>query len=193
MKLLDRLSRREKGWLALAAIVLLVIGINHLVLIPVNQEKRAMDQQIQAMRQQLIELTRTAERAPYVKQQFQQDWAPLTTGRSDEEVTSRLLGTVEEIAFGAGVAVIATRVVEPGTARGEGEAGEQWYRLFSMELTGHCTPESMVHFLHRLNTRDGSYRVAVLDVAPRERGADQVRFTARITQLAGSEQTSPAL
>ncbi|MCF7854548.1 MAG: hypothetical protein K9N51_07120 [Candidatus Pacebacteria bacterium] len=184
MKVLQHLSGRERTWLALAVIVVAIVVLDRVVLIPVKNNLDAMEADIQAKKAQLVGYQHSATQKPFVVRAYSRYEPYLQRVGSDEEETSRILGTIETVARSTDVKLVDAKAREP--------RGEQWYKLFNVEIKAEATVQELVKFLYKLNTSEDALRVDTLQVSVGDRGSPAVRATALITKLAGTPQTARA-
>jgi hypothetical protein len=183
--ILKNLSIRERTWLFLGVVLVVIAGIDRLVLTPVRNKGRRMDLQITVRKTELASYQhRAAQKAAY--RNALDAYASYTRRvGSDEKETSRVLGTLEGLATDASVVLVDMKPRDP-----QDQAG---FRRFAVEIEAESTPDQLIRFLRRVNATSDALRVDKLQVSAKERGSPFLRTSALISKLADSQPAVLAL
>jgi type II secretory pathway component PulM len=178
MKFLKNLSKRERTWVALAAAVILIAGIDRLVLTPVRKNIENMQQQIDIKRGELATYQRSAAARDKVDREYARYRKYLRAVGTDEKETSRILGTIEGVARVTKVNLLDTK---PRESRDEG-----WYKQFNVEIEMESTMADLTRFLYRLNQTPEALRVEKIQISARGKDSPYVRTSALVSRIAGT-------
>jgi len=178
MTMLKNLSRRERTWLLLGVLFVVIAGADRLILMPVRAKARQTDVQISATRTELAALKHNAAQKSAVSDALEAYRPYMKRLGSDEKETSWMLETIERLASTSSVTLIDTKPREPEDS--------DWYKRFAVEIEAESTPEQLVKFLRRLNTTSDALRVDRLQVSAKERDSPFVRSSALVSKITGS-------
>jgi len=173
------LSRRERLWLLLAGIVVVLAVVDKMVLVPLSQRIKETDQAIVAARAESAALGRTCAIQADVEREYTKYLAPTLSSESDEQETSHMLATVQAAATSA-------NVVLTGTSQKGAEQGG-WYRKFNVEVKATGTAESLARFLYRLSSQPASLQVDDVQLAPAEKNSPVLKAALTVSRLISRE------
>lgn len=182
MKWLKNLSPRERAFVILAALILMIAAVDRLIAAPVRAEIKAKQEQINARAVRLATFKSNIEELPEVRQAYEQYSDYLRRVGSDEKELSIILGQIEEIAREADVSLLDTKT--------RATEDHQWYKMYNVEIEIESTPEELVGFLYLLNQNPRGLRVEKLQVTPRGASSLYIGSSMLITRMvsAGSAE-----
>jgi type II secretory pathway component PulM len=185
MKLFKNLNRRERTWILLGIIVLLLAGLDRLVLTPVKDKSTQIEALVRVQRKELAAYRRLAAREQEVKQEYEKLSPFLQTPESDEKEASKILDTLDALRRLSGVKLINTNPRQP--------VSEGWYKMFRVDLQAEATMEQLASFLYRLNTTPEALRAEQIQIGVKG-GEDSsvVRALITVTKMTGTTGRAPA-
>lgn len=175
------LSKREQLLLG-TTITAIVLGGTYLLAAPLAKSWQAVNTELVSQHRELDLIKSTIDRRPVWQREYDDLRASLKGGTEQFKMTSDVLKKIEEVAGTTGVLLNSRRalqVVDKGV-----------YRELPVQCSAEATVESLVKFLHALQTGSGFMSVEQLQVVPKADNASILRCEIQIRALAGkSEET----
>ncbi len=173
------LTKRERIWL-IATLVVLVVGGNYLLLSQLGKAWGSLGRELKDKSADLALIRSTLDREPEWRRDLERLHESL--GKAEHFVqTSDVLRKIEEVGAASGI-IIQSRRPLPGNEK-------DVYRELPVQCTIEATTESLVKFLHALQTGSGFIRVEQLQVSPRPDSANILRCDIQIRALASKSET----
>lgn len=172
LKILDRLSKREKiiaySLLGLAFFLI----FERLVLVPVTQRLRDLRREISTKERELIRALNILNHEDIIVNQYNEYALPLIQDKSDEETRMAFQSLLERVARDNNFSIVSTEML------GVGSEGD--YRKYAIRVTGQARLSDLMDFLFYLERVEGFIRVTEfsLSYAGRRPSLLDVEFTA---------------
>jgi Tfp pilus assembly protein PilO len=170
------LNKRER-MLLWTTITLLVGGVSYLLVSPLTKAWVSLRRDIVAQRSELRMIQTTSAHVPEWRQQYDALRGSLGKTSVPYAATSDVLKKIEEVGAATGI-VISNRRPLPVVEK-------DVYRELPVACTIEATTESLVKFLHVLQTGAGSMSVEQLQIAPRPDSSCILRCDIQIRALSG--------
>jgi len=179
MSSLATLSRRERLWILLAGIVVVLALVDKLVLSPLSRQIRETDKAIAAANDEMVSLHHICAVKTGVEAEYAKAIGPLISVESDEQELSRMLAAVEGVARSATVDLAATN--QKGTEDGG------WYHKFNVEVKATGTAEHLTQFFYRLCNEPVSLGIDELQISATEKNSPVLKATLTVSKVVSRE------
>jgi Tfp pilus assembly protein PilO len=176
------LSKRE--WkLLVATITVIVVVVNYLLLSWLLKDWRSLHSGLHNKRTELASMRAVIDRAPGWQRDYDELRRSLGRTAVNYEQSTDVLKKVEEIGVASGIVIENRRSLPP--------VEKDVYRELPVQCTIQATVESLVKFLHTLQTEAGFLRFDELKVSPRPDNPNILRCEVQVRALAAKSE-SPA-
>jgi len=177
-RFLEKLSKKERVGLFIAALFVAVVLIDRVILVPINNKLRQLDLENKAVEKQLSALLRTIKSKDSIPKEYQKYAQYIRKTGSDEEEVARMLSEIEELAHSSNV-LLADMKPQPAKAMGA-------YREYSIEVNGEGDEESITKFLYKLNNSLQLLRAEKVNLYLKDKNSPIVKTSMLITKLVTS-------
>jgi len=142
----NKLSSKEKTGLIFAFGFLAFAFMDQLVVSPIRTKIKQIDRMIDINEKQLSMNLRNVKQREMIEAQYEEYVDFIQKEGSDEEKVAKILGEIEVLARKSEVYLVDTKPHTPKQV--------DFYREFAVEIEGEGRMESLILFLHRLNSSD---------------------------------------
>lgn len=176
MKILEKLSRKERTWLAVAVIIGLITLLDRIIITPTYKNILKLEQEINAAEAQLSNDQSVLNQKEDVTREYQK-YVRYTrrVARSDEEEMATLEETITAQADSFGVYVVNKK--QPTVSETD------YYREYHIEIEVEGEMESLVNFLHHLYKSEQLLRAEKITLSLKGKDSLVVKATISITKI----------
>lgn len=178
---LEKLAPREKWGLGLAALFLLVLITDRLVVQTVANRFQDLRIEEQNLTDQLAFASQVAAQKPAVQKAYEDVSGVLATARSDAETIDEMKGMLDLLAGESGLLLVSMKHLEPRPA---GTLRE--FIVDIGEFEG--SMQAVMTFLHRVSQAPGLLRIARLTVSPAPRSDQPLKGSVLISKVMVAEE-----
>ena len=172
-----QVSKRERQLLILT-ITVLVVGLNVFLFSPLLSRWQKMNLDLNAKRRESTTVQATIARAPEWRRSYEKMGRDLKQSERFESATD-VIKKVDEVGGAAGILTQTKRPMK--------EEEHDVYREWAVEYRFEATAESLVKFLHGLQTSSGFMTVEQLNVTTRSDNSGILRGDIQIRALVAKE------
>lgn len=174
------LNKRERSLLIMTITVIVVVA-NYLPIAPLMRHWESLTSELGNKRRELEGMNAYVHR----RDEWQQQYDELRKGVNQAgrfESTSDVMKKIEEVGTAAGVLITSRRPMA--------EVDKVVYRELPVQCTFEATTDSLVKFLHSLQTESGFVRVDQLGVSPKPENQSILRCDIQVRALSGKSEAS---
>ena len=171
----EKLSNKEKIGLSLAFSVMAVALADRLIISPVRDRFRRIDQEIKISEKQLGHDLRNVHQRDQIAGQFDQYVEYVQRSGSDEEEVAKILGEIESLARQSQVYLANMKPQTPKEI--------DFYKEYAVEIDAEGEISSLITFLHHLNTSTQLLRVEKLRMGSNKKGQKTLKASMLITRV----------
>lgn len=173
------LNKRER-FLLVTTIGAVVVGGTYLLASPLTRSWRSINSELETRRKELGMVNSTIARKPGWQQEYDQLRASVRQGTERFNMTSDVLKKIEDVGTAAGVIIVSRRPLPV--------VDKEVYRELPVQCSIETTLDSLVKFLHALQTGSGLMNVEQLQVLPKPDNPTILRCEIQIRALAGQSE-----
>ncbi|HOX09690.1 MAG TPA: hypothetical protein PLV09_02715 [Candidatus Omnitrophota bacterium] len=170
-----RMSPREKAGMAIAAVVVLVVFVDRLIVNPMAVRMHRLNTEIKAGENALRLDTGLAGQKGAVSAEYGKYSAYVRKSGSDEEEQTKMFSEIEELERKSGVSPLNMKAIAPRAV--------DFYRKYEVELEVEGEMEQIVNFLYLLNNSPQLLRAEKVTLNPRDRDSAAVRAKMNVTKV----------
>ena len=172
-----QISKRERQLLILTSTVV-VVGLNLFLFFPLLARWQKMNLELKAKRQELAKEQATIDRTPEWRRSYEELGRNLKQAERFESATD-VIKKVDEVGGAAGILTQTKRPMK--------EEEHEVYHEWAVEYHFETTVESLVKFLHGLQTSSGFMTVEQLNVSAKPDNSGILRGDIQIRALVAKE------
>ena len=172
------LNKRERTLLTIT-VSAIVLGANYLLIVPLAAKWKAFGGNLETRRREREAIKETIEREPAWQQEYAHLRQNLSQKTAGFEQTSDVLKKIDEVGATSGISIQSKSPMQP--------VERDVYRELPVKCAFESTTESLVKFLHGLQTSSGFVSVEELRITPRADNPSILRCDIQIRALAGKE------
>jgi len=169
------MSPREKAGMAIAAVVVLVVFVDRLIVNPMAVRMHRLNTEIKAGENALRLDTGLAGQKGAVSAEYGKYSAYVRKSGSDEEEQTKMFSEIEELERKSGVSPLNMKAIAPRAV--------DFYRKYEVELEVEGEMEQIVNFLYLLNNSPQLLRAEKVTLNPRDRDSAAVRAKMNVTKV----------
>jgi Tfp pilus assembly protein PilO len=173
------LKKREKLLLAVTVTVV-VVGANYLLATPLSRKWTGLERQLKNHQETLAMIKATLQREPGWQEEYDQLRQRVGQTTQQFQATSDVLKKIEEVGAATGI-IISNRRPLPAVEK-------DVYRELPVQCTFEATIESLVKFLHGIQTGAGFMSVETLQISGKPDNPSILRCDIQIRALAGKSE-----
>lgn len=151
-----QLGRKERVGLAIAIGFLCLVFLDRLVLAPLGKRMTHIRKETHEKERELAMDLRNLSQKAALNEEYQKYLSSMTLAGSDEEQSTTMLGEVEMLARKANILI---KEATPQTPR-----AFEFYKQYSMEISGEGTMAAVINFLYSLNASPQLLRVERISI-----------------------------
>lgn len=171
----EKLSNKEKLGLSLAFVVMAVALMDRLIISPIRDRFRRIDQEIKISEKQLAHDLRNVHQSDQIAEQFEKYTAYVERSGSDEEEVAKILGEIESMARQTKVYLANMKPQTPKEV--------DFYKEYVVEIDAEGEIASLIKFLHQLNTSEQLLRIEKLRLSSIKKGDKTLRASMTVMRV----------
>lgn len=171
----NKLSDKEKLGLGLAFAVMAVALLDRLVVTPVRDHFRRINQEIKIKEKQLAHDLRNVHQEDTISQKFDKYVEYVQRSGSDEEEVARILGEIESLARQSDIYLANMKPQSPKEV--------EFYKQYAVEIDAEGEIGPLITFLHQLNTSKQLLRVEKLRLGSNRKGEKTLKASMLVTRV----------
>lgn len=171
----DKLSKKERIGLSMAFVFLAVAFLDRLMIAPIRNRFHRLSQEIRTSEKQLGSDLRNLNQKEFITQEYEKNLSYIKRSGSDEEEVAKILGEIESLARKSSVYLVDMKPRKP--------EGVDFYVEYTIEIETEGQMESLVNFLHQLNTSAQLLRVEKLRLNQAKAGSTVLKGSMLITKV----------
>ena len=176
MEFFHKLSKKEKIGLVAAAIVVALVIIDRLVISPIGNRVRRLNQEIKFSETKLSRDLRNINNKDLIEREYNKykNYVKKTSA-SDEEDVANVLGEIEALARSSGVSLVDIKPQAPKQT--------DLYKEYAVEVEVEGGMEQVITFLHNLNSSTHLLRTLKLRIGLKERESSVIKASLLVTKI----------
>lgn len=171
----DKLSKKEKAGLSFALVFLAVAFSDRLIVSPIRERFRRMNQAIKISEKQLGHDLRNVYQKDQIAAAFEKYAKYVERSGSDEEEVAKILGEIESLARQSKVYLVDMKPQTPKEI--------DFYKEYAVEIEAEGEVASLMTFLHQLNTSLQLLRAEKLRLNAVKKGDKTLKASMLITKV----------
>ena len=171
----DKLSRKERVGLSLALAFILVAFLDRLIVSPIRNRVRQINQSIHISEKQLAHDLRNVRQKDQIEKEFEKFVGYVERSGSDEEEVAKILGEIESLARQSGIYLVDMKPQAPKDI--------DFYREYTIEIEVEGEMIQLTQFLHQLNISPQLLRIKKLRLTSKEEGQTGLKSSMVITKV----------
>ena len=175
MPFLNKLSKKEKAGLLIAAAFVFFSILDRAVIAPINNSIREVSHKIEADEKRLKEQLRYLSQKNTISREYQGYANAVEKKLSEEEETAKILSEIENLSKKSSVYLID---IKPRPSR-----QTDFYKEYMVEIEVESGMESLMNFLHQLNASPQLLRAEKLRISLKEKDSSTVKASLLITKV----------
>ena len=175
MPFLNKLSKKEKAGLLIAAAFVFFSILDRAVIAPINNSIREVSHKIEANEKRLKEQLRYLNQKDTISREYQGYASAVEKKLSEEEETAKILSEIEDLSKKSSVYLID---IKPRPSR-----QTDFYKEYMVEIEVESGMESLMNFLHQLNASPQLLRAERLRISLKEKDSSTVKASLLITKV----------
>jgi len=172
---LNKLSKKERIGLFISIGFVSLALLDRLIISPINNKIQQINREIKISEKQLGCGLRNLNQKDIIAKEYQKYIQYVKTAASDEEETAKILGEIEELARRSAVYLVDIKPQLPQKI--------DFYKEYKVEVEAEAEMESMIKFLHRLNTSSQLLRAEKLRLSLKEKNSSIVKASILVTKI----------
>ena len=174
MPFLNKLSKKEKTGLFIAAAFVFFSILDRAVIAPINNGIKEVSHKIEANEKRLKEQLRYLNQKDTISREYQGYANAVEKKLSEEEETAKMLSEIEDLSKKSSVYLID---IKPRPSR-----QTDFYKEYMVEIEVESGMESLMNFLHQLNASPQLLRAEKLRISLKEKDSSAVKASLLITK-----------
>jgi DNA-binding HxlR family transcriptional regulator len=175
MVFLNKLSKKERIGLFISVGFVVLALLDRLIISPINNRFEQINREIKISEKQLAHSLRNLNQKDIISREYQKYIQYVKKSASDEEETAKILGEIEELARSSAVYLVD---MKPQTPR-----KVDFYKEYTVEIEAEAEMESLVNFLHQLNTSSHLLRAEKLRLNLKGKESSVIKAAILITKV----------
>jgi len=175
MPFLNKLSKKEKAGLFIAAAFVFFSILDRAVIAPINNGIKEVSHKIEANEKRLKEQLRYLNQKDAISREYQGYANAVEKKLSEEEETAKMLSEIEDLSKKSSVYLID---IKPRPSR-----QTDFYKEYMVEIEVESGMESLMNFLHQLNASPQLLRAEKLRISLKEKDSSAVKASLLITKV----------
>ena len=171
----SKLSNKEKIGLSLAFAVMAIALLDRLIISPVRERFRRINQEIRISEKQLAHDLRNVHQKDQIAKLFDKYVEYVQRSGSDEEEVAKILGEIESLARGSKIYLANMKPQTPKEI--------DFYKEYAVEIDAEGEIASLITFLHQLNTSTQLLRVEKLRLSSNKKGDKTLKASMLIIRV----------
>lgn len=176
MEFLHKLSNKEKIGLIAAIVVIALTIIDRLVISPIGDRARRLNQEIKFSETKLSRDLRNINNKGLIESEYKKykNYVKRTSA-SDEEDVANILGEIEGLARSSGVSLVDIKPQVPKKS--------DFYKEYVVEVEVEGSMEQVVTFLHDLNNSIQLLRAVKFRIGLKDRESSVIKASLQVTKI----------
>ncbi|MBL7155677.1 MAG: type 4a pilus biogenesis protein PilO [Candidatus Omnitrophica bacterium] len=170
----DKLSKKEKIGLSIACILVLTAIFDRAVCVPIRNRMQKLNQEVSLSEKELARYLYNLEQEKTVTKEYGDYIQYVKEAGSDEEETAKALGEIETLARKSGLCMVD---IKPYAPKATG-----FYKEYIFEIEAETDMESLISFLHQLDSSPQLLCVEKLRLSLKETGGSAIKASIVITK-----------
>lgn len=171
----DKIAQKEKIGLSISFVFLAVAFFDRLIVSPIRTRFHRLDQQIKISEKQLGSDLRNLNQKGRISEEYEKYFLYIRRSGSDEEEAARILGEIEALARKSSVYLVDMKPRKPKET--------EVYKGYAVEIEAEGQMESLVNFMHQVNTSSQLLRIETLRLTPTKTESDILKASMLITKV----------